>query len=100
MLADPCLEPLSGASNVRGIAASTSEFIDNTRHQLSGQAVFKAKERTDGERIGEGRNEVDLRIEGVKGRDKRLNLFGGMVIVEGNRKIKGQFWNSCDFWFV
>ena len=67
VLADPCPEPLSGASNIGGIAASTRKFVDDTRHQLSRQAVLESEDRTDGVRIGEGRKEKDLRVEGAEG---------------------------------
>jgi len=97
VLADPCPEPLSGASNVGGIAASTSEFIDYTRHQLSGQAVLEPKERTDGVRIGKGRKKIDLRVEGAKGRDEGFDVFRRVVVIERSREVEGQLRNRGSF---
>ena len=64
MLVDTDLEALSGASNVGCVAATTRIFINDTRTQLQGHRVLKLKKRTNSEGVGEGRNELNLRVDG------------------------------------
>ena len=52
VLAYPSLEPLSGATNVSGVTATTRKFINNTRPEVVGQGILKLEERTHCERVG------------------------------------------------
>ena len=49
------LEPLSSATNVSGITATSRRFVNNTRPEVVGQGILKLEERTYCERVGERR---------------------------------------------